>query len=93
MTTTIRKAKQFAHTDSNILILGETGTGKELFAQSIHNESSRAAQPFIAVNCAAVSESLLESEFFLDIVRVHLRVQRKVGNWVILNKLITEHFF
>lgn len=60
----IRKAKQFARTDSNVLILGESGTGKELFAQSIHNESKRAAQPFIAVNCAAVPDNLLESEFF-----------------------------
>lgn len=60
----ITKAKQFARSDSNILILGETGTGKELFAQSVHNESARASQPFIAVNCAAVPENLLESEFF-----------------------------
>jgi propionate catabolism operon transcriptional regulator len=60
----IEKAKRFARSDSNILILGESGTGKELFAQSIHNESRRAYQPFIAVNCAAVPENLLESEFF-----------------------------
>ncbi len=60
----INKAKKFARSDSNVLILGESGTGKELFAQSIHNESSRANQPFIAVNCAAIPESLLESEFF-----------------------------
>ncbi|MFA8440129.1 sigma 54-interacting transcriptional regulator [Pueribacillus sp. YX66] len=61
---TVSKAKKFASTDSNILILGETGTGKELFAQSIHNESARVDKPFIAVNCAAVPENLLESEFF-----------------------------
>ncbi|KKK36919.1 hypothetical protein WQ57_16765 [Mesobacillus campisalis] len=63
-TRAIDKAKKFARSDSNVLILGESGTGKELFAQSIHNESSRANQPFIAVNCAAIPENLLESEFF-----------------------------
>lgn len=61
---TIDRAKKFARTNSNILIIGDTGTGKELFAQSIHNKSHRADKPFIAVNCAAVPENLLESEFF-----------------------------
>jgi PAS domain S-box-containing protein len=58
------KAKQFAAVDSTILILGETGTGKELFAQSIHNASHRADKLFVAVNCAALPENLLESELF-----------------------------
>lgn len=58
------KAQKFAKADANVLILGESGTGKELFAQSIHNASKRANQPFIAVNCAAIPENLLESEFF-----------------------------
>ncbi|MCL2205059.1 MAG: sigma 54-interacting transcriptional regulator [Treponema sp.] len=58
------KAKTFAKSDSTVLILGETGTGKELFAQSIHNASSRRNEAFVAVNCAALPESLLESELF-----------------------------
>ena len=61
---TILTAQKFSKVDSNIFIFGETGTGKELFAQSIHNESSRKNQPFIAINCAALAEDLLESELF-----------------------------
>ena len=53
-----------ADTNSNVLILGESGTGKELIARSLHFNSSRSAKPFLAVNCGALPESLLESELF-----------------------------
>lgn len=57
-------AKRYSRSEGTVLITGESGTGKELFAQSIHNASNRNRGPFVAVNCSAVSESLLESELF-----------------------------
>lgn len=57
-------AKKFSQARSNVLITGDTGTGKELFAHSIHAASSRMEQPFVAVNCANLPENLLESEMF-----------------------------
>lgn len=60
----IALAKKISFSDLTALITGESGTGKELFAQSIHNNSSRCNYPFIAVNCAAMPENLLESELF-----------------------------
>lgn len=60
----IRQAQRIAPKQGPILLIGESGTGKELFAQSIHNSSDRRGGPFVAVNCAALNESLLESELF-----------------------------
>ncbi len=60
----ITQAIQAANTDSTILLLGETGTGKELFAQTIHEHSTRAEKLIIKVNCAAIPENLVESELF-----------------------------
>lgn len=57
-------AKRYSEVNSTTLIEGETGTGKEMLAQSIHNYSSRKNGPFVAINCAALTESLLESELF-----------------------------
>jgi transcriptional regulator with PAS, ATPase and Fis domain len=64
MRSTIRTISGVAQSSSTVLLIGETGTGKELFAQSIHNESSRRSQPFIAINCSAIPESLIESHLF-----------------------------
>ena len=60
----VKLAVVYARTDSTILLLGGSGTGKEVFAQGIHNEGARANGPFVAINCAALPESLLESELF-----------------------------
>ena len=60
----IAQARRLATGDLTVLLLGESGTGKELFARAIHQASPRAARPFVKVNCAAVPESLFESEFF-----------------------------
>ena len=64
MRSAIDWAKKVADTDTSVLLLGETGTGKEVFAQAIHTSSRRANKPFVAINCAAFSKELLESEMF-----------------------------
>jgi DNA-binding NtrC family response regulator len=60
----INEVKKIANTKSNVLLLGETGTGKELFARVIHHNSSRRDMPFVPINCSAIPETLLETELF-----------------------------
>ncbi len=60
----IELAKKVAATDASVLLLGETGTGKEVFAQAIHQSGARSNKPFVAINCSAFSKELLESELF-----------------------------
>lgn len=80
--------KKIAKSNSTVLISGESGTGKELIARSIHSQSDRATKPFIAVNCAAIPDSLLESELF-GYVRgafTGASVQGRVGHFELANK-------
>lgn len=64
MLEAVKQGKLYSKSDSSVLITGESGTGKELFARAIHNESNRKNKPFIAINCAAIPDQLLESELF-----------------------------
>jgi len=64
LTQALQFVRRIAGSDSSVLLTGETGTGKEVFARTIHRSSARSARPFIAVNCAAIPDSLIEAELF-----------------------------
>jgi two-component system NtrC family response regulator len=64
MTKACRTIEKVAPTNASVLLLGESGTGKELLAKAVHTRSPRAGKPFVAINCAAIPENLLESELF-----------------------------
>jgi len=61
---TVAETQRVATTETNVLLLGESGTGKELFARALHHLSSRREKPFVAINCAAIPETLIENELF-----------------------------
>jgi len=80
-------AEQVAETDSTVLILGETGTGKELLARAIHNMSARRDRPLVTVNCAAIPGTLVESELFGREKGAYTGADvRKIGRFEIANK-------
>lgn len=79
MENLIAQCRQVARTDSSVIIYGETGTGKELFAQSIHNASPRADGPFLAINCAALPENLLESLLFGSVKGAYTGAENRAG--------------
>ena len=86
----IERLKRIAPTDATVLIQGATGTGKELVAQAIHQNSPRKKKPFVALNCAALSENILESELFGHIKGLSLMpLQTELGS---LNTLTAGRF-
>jgi len=81
MNQVIDRLKRVAPTNASVLIQGETGTGKELVAQAIHQNSPRKAKPFVALNCAALSETILEGELFGSIPGAFTDARDRVGKF------------
>ena len=82
----LRKVERVADTDSTVLILGETGTGKELFARAIHSRSSRKDRPLVKVNCGAIPAGLVESELFGHVKGAFTgALQRRIGRFELAN--------
>ena len=90
-TAAIEQAKLGANTPATVLLRGESGTGKELFAHAIHNGSNRKYNKFVRVNCAAISETLLESELF-GYEEGRFLERKEAGNVGSLRKQITVVF-
>ena len=81
MHTVVEKLRQIAPTSATVLITGESGTGKELVAKALHNNSPRRTKPFVALNCAALSENILESELFGHIRGAFTGADRERKGW------------
>src|SRR5881275_2499956 len=87
--------RQAAPSSATVLLLGESGTGKELFARALHEHSSRAQQPFVPINCAAIPETILESELFGyergaftgAVARKEGRIERAQGGTLFLDEI------
>lgn len=79
MNKMVSRCQQIAQSDSSVMIYGETGTGKELLAQSIHNASKRSDGPFLAINCAAIPENLLEGLLFGTEAGAYTDAESRVG--------------
>jgi two-component system response regulator HydG len=81
MHTVVERLRQIAPTSATVLITGESGTGKELVAKALHNNSPRRSKPFVALNCAALSENILESELFGHIRGAFTGADRERKGW------------
>ncbi len=81
MHSVVERLRQIAPTSATVLITGESGTGKELVAKALHNNSPRRSKPFVALNCAALSENILESELFGHIKGAFTGADRERKGW------------
>jgi two-component system response regulator HydG len=81
MHTVVARLRQIAPTSASVLITGESGTGKELVAKALHNNSPRRSKPFVALNCAALSDNILESELFGHVKGAFTGADRERKGW------------